>query len=73
MNMDKGNLHQHPWRSVVFQDDLVDDARPRSPELNTIFLSGTLQEVKDLLVGNNRTLEDIELCAKNFPQKLHKL
>jgi hypothetical protein len=61
-----GDLHQHPWRSVVLQDDLVDDARPRSPELDTIFLSSTFQEVKDLLVGNNGTLEDIGLCAKRL-------
>ena len=74
MNVEgRDNLHQHPWRSVVLQDDLVNDARPRSPELDAIFLSSTLQEVKDFLVGNNGTLEDIELCAKRLPQKLHTL
>jgi len=42
----------------------VDDARTRSPELDAILLGSTLQEVKNLLVGENGTLEDVALCAR---------
>lgn len=50
------HVHQHAWGGVIFQYNLVDNTRPRFPELDPVLRGRTLQEVKYLFVGNERVL-----------------
>lgn len=49
--------HQTTGESIVFQDDLVDDPRPRTPETNSIFGGSGSQEIVNLLVDLDRSLK----------------
>ena len=51
-----GHVHQHPRSGVVFQYNLVDNSRPRFPELDPVLLGRAFQEIKYLFVGNKRVL-----------------
>jgi hypothetical protein len=58
---ERKDLHQHTGCSIVFQYDLVDDTRSRSPKFDTVFQRCTLKEVKNFLVCDNGTLNRISL------------
>ncbi|KAH3661168.1 hypothetical protein OGAPHI_006575 [Ogataea philodendri] len=49
--------HHQTRNREVLKHDLVDDTGTRSPELDTIFFSTALQEVKHFLIGCNGRLE----------------
>lgn len=44
-------------RTVVFEDDLMDDTTPRLPELYAVLLCRALQEVEDLLGADDASLQ----------------
>ena len=51
-----GTDHKTTGESVVFEDNLVNDARTGLPELDTILACSTLEEIENFLVGNNGAL-----------------
>ncbi len=57
---EKKDLHQHTGCSIVFQYNLVNDSRSRSPKLDAVFQRCTLKEVKNFLVCDNGTLNLIQ-------------
>lgn len=54
----KADAHEHPGGCVVLEHDLVDDAAARAPELDAVFTGGAFEEVEDLLVRYNGSLEE---------------
>ena len=55
-----GTDHKTTREGVVFKNDLVNDARPWSPESETVFGSGRCQKVVNLPVDIFCTLEILD-------------
>lgn len=51
---------------LTLENDLMDDTGARSPELDTILLCCTLQEIENFLVGNDRPLQAISQDRLDF-------
>ena len=63
-----GANHETTGEGVVFEDDLVDDARAGFPETETVFGGGGSQKIVDLLVDVDSTLEILDATDLGLDQ-----